>query len=240
MVPGLPISEVGGRRPMRKAAKRPAKARVTPDYLSVGRVNQKLRTRAALVAVAADFIREGKTFSVTDIADTARVSRTTAYRYFPTHEMLAAQATLVMAGSIDTDHIDQLVRGPGSPAEKVDAAIVASDTMTGKNEAMFRSVLRLSAEPPSAAGDVPRRPNYRRGWFANAIASLKEELGDSRFRQLVGALCLCSGIESTVVLQDICAMKPAEARQVKRWAGQLLLKGALAEAAGGAAVKRRA
>ena len=48
--------------------------------LSVGRVDQKLRTRDALVNVAAGFIRLGEDFSVADVADRAEVSRPTAYR----------------------------------------------------------------------------------------------------------------------------------------------------------------
>ena len=49
-------------------------------YLDLGRTNQKRRTRDVLINIAADLIRSGKPISVTDVADAAGVSRTTAYR----------------------------------------------------------------------------------------------------------------------------------------------------------------
>ena len=79
--------------------------------LKIGRVNQKLRTRDTLVNVAAEFIRRGKDFSVADVADRARVSRPTAYRYFSTPELLRAQATLFAAGRIETTALDQVAQG---------------------------------------------------------------------------------------------------------------------------------
>ncbi len=210
------------------------------NYLSVGRVNQKLRTRDALVGIAANFVRAGKPVSVAEIADAAHVSRTTAYRYFPTPEMLEAQASLLAAGSIETDHLDELVQGPGTPEDKVDGAIVASDAMTRGHEAAFRAVLRLSLEPRSdAAPELPRRPSFRPGWFNHALADLREPLGEQRFNDLVAALCHFCGVESMVVLQDVCRLNPTEAKRVKRWAAQLLLRGALLEAEKTAAKPKR-
>jgi AcrR family transcriptional regulator len=201
------------------------------DYLDSGRIYQKQRTRDLLVSVAADLLRKGEPFSIADVADTARVSRTTIYSYFPTLEMLLAQATLFMVGSIESDHVDEVARGGGSPEDKVDATIQASEEMVARHEAVFRSVLRLSSEERSTTSDkAPRRAGYRPVWFTNAISDLKAELGEPRFKRLVGALCLCCGIESTVVLRDICLMGAADARETKRWAAQLLLRGALAEA----------
>jgi AcrR family transcriptional regulator len=202
------------------------------SYLDVGRVNQKLRTRDALVTVAADFIRRGQQVSVAEVADVARVSRTTAYRYFPTQDLLHAQAALFVAGSIETDQLELLATGSGSPEEKVDAVIVGSDAMTAGHEAAFRSMLRLSlGSQGDAHNTLPRRPSYRRTWLTAALSSLRTDLGEDRFDRLVAALSLFCGIEAAIVLQDICRMKPAEAREVKRWAAQHLLHAAVHEAA---------
>src|SRR5262249_15322283 len=53
-----------------------------------GRVNQKRRTRAALVEAAKQLVGEGVTPTVAQAAEAALVSRTTAYRYFPTQDSL--------------------------------------------------------------------------------------------------------------------------------------------------------
>jgi len=208
--------------------------------LSVGRVNQKLRTRDALVNVAAGFIRLGEDFSVADVADRAEVSRPTAYRYFSTPELLRAQATLFAAGRIETDALDQIAQGSDSPKEKLDALIAGSDKMIAAHESEFRSLLRLSLEPGvNGASSLPRRPQFRRDWLSSALAELRDKLGRNRFERLVAALSLLYGIESFVVLHDVLRMKPQHATETKRWAARLLLDAALNEAGASREVQSR-
>src|SRR5918997_4358132 len=53
------------------------------------RANQKERTRAALVTAAAELLRRGAAPpTVAAAGEAAKVSRATAYRYFPTQEAL--------------------------------------------------------------------------------------------------------------------------------------------------------
>jgi AcrR family transcriptional regulator len=201
-------------------------------YLEIGRTNQKRRTRDALVSVAADLIRQGRPAPVGVVADAAQISRTTAYRYFPTAELLAAQAALVVAGKLETEHLSAIASGGGSPAAKLDAIVTGSDALVRSNEDAFRAVLRLSLREPAVddATKISRRPSIRQEWLQAALAEVKRQLGPRRFDRLVGALSLLCGVESVIVLHDICAMAPDEALEAKRWAAQQLLDGALAEA----------
>jgi AcrR family transcriptional regulator len=59
-----------------------------------GWYRQRRRTRAAIVAGAAELLQSGVTPSVGEIADAADVSRRTVYTYFPTLEQLLLDATL--------------------------------------------------------------------------------------------------------------------------------------------------
>ncbi|MGI8548966.1 MAG: TetR family transcriptional regulator, partial [Gemmatimonadaceae bacterium] len=59
-----------------------------------GRERQRGRTRKALLTAAAALIAQGRTPSVTEVADAAEVSRRTAYRYFPTPDQLLVEAAL--------------------------------------------------------------------------------------------------------------------------------------------------
>jgi hypothetical protein len=42
-------------------------------------------------------------------------------------------------------------------------------------------------------------------------------------------MCLCVGIESLVVLRDVCGLKAKEAEEVARWAAFTLLRASLRE-----------
>ena len=75
-----------------------------------GRVNQKRRTRAAIVEAAQAMLQEGVTPTVAQAAEAALVSRTTAYRYFPTQESLLVEL------SVNLDVARH--RGAGRPARR--------------------------------------------------------------------------------------------------------------------------
>ena len=51
--------------------------------MSTGRVNQKARTRAAIVEACRQLIRAGEPVTMPEVASLALVSEPTAYRYFP-------------------------------------------------------------------------------------------------------------------------------------------------------------
>src|SRR5581483_8043837 len=58
------------------------------------RVDQKLRTRAALLRAASELVAQGKSPSVAEVAESAQVSTATAYRYFPTQQALLVELPL--------------------------------------------------------------------------------------------------------------------------------------------------
>src|SRR6201987_790181 len=58
-------------------------AATEPGAPSAGRVNQKARTRAAIVQAVQDLARAGAEITMPAVARAALVSEATAYRYFP-------------------------------------------------------------------------------------------------------------------------------------------------------------
>lgn len=199
--------------------------------LTGGRVNQKLRTRNALVEVASVLLREGKTFTVADVADMARVGKTTAYRYFPTADTLIAQASAHAASQIGEQIMDQRIEGETSPAERLRLVFETADAHVEEQQHLYRTMLRLSLSNNDEDDEhPPRRSGIRQHILESAIGATRPELGDKKFSLLLDALTVMIGIEADVVLKDVCLLSTDKARTVKLWAANALLEAAGAEA----------
>lgn len=191
------------------------------------RVNQKRRTRAALVEAAQRLLEQGRTPTVADVADEALVSRATAYRYFPSHEHVLLE--VVLERSID--EINRQVHasaGSGDAAARLEGLASAIYGEIATNEAGFRSLLRHSiAQPPSAQPTVAGiRGERRLQWIEQALEPIADQLDEVTRRRLVNALALCIGAEAFVVLHDLCGLEPSEAEETLRWAAVALLSAA--------------
>jgi AcrR family transcriptional regulator len=199
---------------------------------AAGRTNQKQRTRIALKAAAAELIRAGVNPSVAQVADAALVSRSTAYRYFPTREALVAEVTLDEIVGPELDELHRVAQTPGSAADRVDAVIRADHSLVAKHQAAFRAALRAMVDPRGGdSGAVPTRPGNRLRYLAEALAPIESQLSRAQSERLVAALALCAGIESLVVTEDVCGLSSHAAESLKRWVAAALVEAALRESA---------
>ena len=187
-------------------------------------MNQKRRTRAALVQAARELLERGRTPTIGDVADEALVSRATAYRYFPTQEHLLLD--VVLERSID--EIDRAVvatAGSADAATRVDGLVSAIQDEIAANEAGFRRLLQLSIA--QSASDQPTvasiRGERRLQWIKQALEPIADEIDDDSLRRLTSALALCVGAEAFVVLRDLCGLQREEAEDTLRWSAQALV-----------------
>lgn len=195
------------------------------------RVNQKRRTRRALVEAAQRLLEQGATPTVVDVADEALVSRATAYRYFPSQEHLLLE--VVLERSIDEiDRSVQAAAGSGDAATRLEGLVSAIHDEVSANEAGFRSLLRLSvAQQASGEPTVATIRGQRRlQWIEQTLSPIAEALDTESQRRLSSAVALCLGAEAHVVLRDLCGLAAQEAKQTLLWAAQALLSSALREA----------
>lgn len=199
-------------------------------YLDSGRVNQKLRTRTVLVEVAARLIREGKPFTVAEVADIAMVGRTTAYRYFPTLERLLADAALWAATKTEQAEFERQLAEATSVPDRVHAVVDISDRSTTEHEVEYRTMLRLSLDSNQSAALMPKRIGVRAKLVTEALQGMEEELGTEAYKKLSAALSLFIGIEASIVLKDVCQLSAQEAREVKLWGARSVLDAAVKEA----------
>jgi AcrR family transcriptional regulator len=201
---------------------------VKVSELHRGRVNQKLRTRGLILASAAALVARGKTPTVTEAADAAKVSRRTAYRYFPTQEKLLTEAALE---GLREPMAAILAEAP-SGSERNDVEIRLSilveqmQSMAIRNESLLRTMIHQTVLERSSAA-LPRRGTRRIDWIEAALEPLVGRISAKDRSRLVCGLALCAGIEALLVLRDICGLTERNAIEVSRWAAQALLRNTL-------------
>ena len=198
---------------------------MSTSYEHGGRSAQKARTRAALVAAARELMAAGVTPTVEDAAAAAKISRSTAYRYFPsTRDLLVAAHPEIIATTM-------LPPNPsGEPSRRLDAVVENFSAMILDTEAQQRTMLRLSLETTSAERDVlPLRQGRAIAWIAEALDNLGGDLSDDQTAQLVRAIRATVGIEALVWLVDVAGLPRSEAVALMRWSAQALLRHALTD-----------
>ncbi|WP_067433648.1 TetR/AcrR family transcriptional regulator [Nocardioides jensenii] len=198
---------------------------MSTGYLDSGRTNQKQRTREALVRAARDLIaRGGDTPTIEEAATEAAISRTTAYRYFPT------QRDLLVAAHPEVATSSLLPEGVGDdPLDRLDAAVGAFIEMIAETETQQRTMLRLSLESATDTSALPLRQGRAVGWFAEALSVLVEQLGEDGVRRLAVAIRSAVGIEARVWLVDVAGLDGDEASAVLRSNARAILQQTLDE-----------
>lgn len=192
-------------------------------YEASGRVEQKSRTRTALVAAAREMVSRGLAPSVAEAADAAAVSRTTAYRYFPN------QRSLLAAAHPETGAESLLGEDPPTdPAARLDEVVRRFTTLILETEAQQRTMLRLSLEDdPTDRGGQPLRQGRAIGWITDALEPVRDQLTEDELHQLVLAIRSATGIEALVWLTDIGGLSRDAAVELMRWSAQSMLQAAL-------------
>jgi AcrR family transcriptional regulator len=188
-----------------------------------GRINQKHRTRDALVAAARDLVASGVTPTVEHAATAAAISRATAYRYFPN------QRALLAAAHPETQATTLLPRdAPEDPLSRLDHVITTFTQLIVDTEAQQRTMLRLSLESsPEERAMLPLRQGRAIGWIQEALSPLKDQLPDQEIRQLVLAIRSAVGIEALAWLTDVAKLTGDDAVALMRWSAHALLHAAL-------------
>jgi AcrR family transcriptional regulator len=198
---------------------------MTVPYEQIGRVNQKARTREALIAATRELLSQGVTPTMEGAAAAAAISRTTAYRYFPN-----LRALLVAT----YPHIDQVtLLGPEPPQDPAARLEIVAEDQTRRilrYEPEMRTALRLSLETTEGP-ELPMHRGLRIGWIEDALAPLRGQMPEDELRQLIYGIGATLGIEAFVWLTDIARRSREEAVVIMRSNASRLLRSALVEAA---------
>lgn len=193
------------------------------------RANQKARTRQAIVRAAGVLLARGEKPSLDEISAEARVSRATAYRYFPGLDALLSEAAV----DVLVPEPGELL-GAGAPTDPFERLALVDDTFDRacrEREVPLRLMLARMLERSVGRGtdEPPLRQNRRGPLIERALAPLEPRLGQARTKWLVNALAMIVGTEGFIALNDVVGLDRDQARAVRRWAIDALVAAALRE-----------
>jgi AcrR family transcriptional regulator len=197
------------------------------------RANQKERTRQAIVEAARKLQRQGIEPSVAQAAEAARVSRATAYRYFPTQDALLLDLGIMPL----TAPIEELVANLTSAdvetrllalLDVLNRMVISEETSMRRALSVYQDTwLRGHRDGNNSPAAV--REGRRMRWLDGVLEPLRD-LPDDQYRRLRAALALTLGADSVVIMKDVCALDDDTALDVLRWSATALLREAIHDA----------
>lgn len=192
----------------------------------------KAATFGLLLDSAMSLIRSaGHIPSVAEVALHSRVSRATAYRYFPSRTVLI---NAVMERSLGT------VRSFASPApdgrQRVRDLFHQTFPRFKEFEPQLRAAAQLSLEQWALerAGlleEEPYRRGHRVGILERALAPFAGVMAPPLLARLHHALSVVYGIEPYMILKDIWGLPDREVERTALWMADALVDAAMREAA---------
>jgi AcrR family transcriptional regulator len=193
-----------------------------------------------LLDTAMELIQEsGHIPSVAEVAARSRVSRATAYRYFPSRSVLI---TAVIDRSLGPVRSFKSTKADGR--ERVRELFVQTFPRFKEFEPQMRAALQLALEhwALERAG-LLEEETYRRGHrvriLEHAIAPLSAKLPKPVRCRLHRALSVIFGIEPWVVLKDIWGIPDREVERIALWMADAMIDAALRDAQPAPARARR-
>jgi AcrR family transcriptional regulator len=199
------------------------------------RLNQKRRTRSAILEAASNLVRAGQQPSVAEAAQAALVSKATAYRYFPT------QQSLLLEVGFEAIHPSAQSLLEGAPEDdaqvRFETVLRAVQGLMISEETLYRTLMKVTQERwLESAGRAERDPVVREGrrleYIDAAIEPLWNDLDSEALARLRCGLTLVFGIESIAILKDVCDLDSAEALKVLEWVGKTLIVASEASTSG--------
>lgn len=196
---------------------------------SRGRVQQKQRTRQALLQAVNRVLARGEVPTIDGVAAEAMVSRATAYRYYSRIDALVADA--FFTGGIPGPE-EAFDGDEGEAAERVlTVERMVHDLLLGDEIGMHviqrEFIETWLSNPPERR---PPRPGRRMPLIEAALEPFIETLGKERAQRLRNALALVIGLEALISMRDVCGLDLEETRATTRWAVTALVEQALREA----------
>jgi AcrR family transcriptional regulator len=200
-------------------------------------MNQKARTRTALLRAAAELVKEGRQPSVPEAAERALVSVATAYRYFSSADDLWWEASNLAIGHFA--EADERVEAAGTdPLTRLEALIRSIGFQMLDDQVPYRQITKTALEQWFRQAGVPEservpiRQGRRNQQIRKVLSPLHGQLPKKDLDRIARALGLVVGSEAMISLTDAVGLDVPAAKKTLLDASRWLLAGALAELMG--------
>ncbi len=182
---------------------------MTTAHERTGRVNQKLRTRAAIVEACRAVIRTGGPVTMPTVARAALVSEPTAYRYFPDLTSLLNAALAGMWPS-PAEALEPIAAS-ADPVERIAFAAEFFLRRVLSYQGAVRAMISATVTRPELAASY--RPGIRFGLIDQALDPVTGILGlpAKRLAQLKNDLAAVISADALFPLTDLCRLSPDDA-----------------------------
>ncbi len=174
-----------------------------------GRINQKTRTRLAVIDACRALIQTGATVTMPDVARAALVSEATAYRYFPDIVTLISVALDGLWPS--PDEALQSIAASDYPLARI---ACASEVFLRRLLAYQGSIRVMIAATITRPEGATLRPGLRFAWIEYALAPAEALFAPADARvlaQLKRDLAVVVSPEALFTLIDLCGLSPDDA-----------------------------
>lgn len=205
--------------------------------MSGGRVNQKARTREAILSAAIEILREGREPTVPEAADLARVSPATAYRYFTSAHDLQDEASAELFSFVtSSDEVGPAIEAAGDDVHtRLEALVRTLGWRMLTDQAPFRQQAKAGherwfAHQRSNGDPVEVRVGRRNRFIRQVLTPLEGRMTGADHEQLVAALAIGFGTEAATSLTDVSLLDPEAALEVMVMTCRWILDGALTAA----------
>jgi AcrR family transcriptional regulator len=198
----------------------------TPPARGVTAATFKLLLDTAMLLIQ----QEGRVPSVAELAVRSRVSRATAYRYFPSRSALITAVINTSLGPVRAFTSDA-----ADGRERIHALFEQTFPRFVEFEPQMRAAVQLSLEQWALerAGlleEVPYRRGHRVRILEHALAPLAPLLPKAVHARLHKALSVIYGIEPFIILKDIWGASDRETQRIALWMADAFLDAALRDA----------
>ncbi|GAA5110108.1 TetR/AcrR family transcriptional regulator [Orbus sasakiae] len=184
----------------------------------------KKRNYERLINIALEEYEHGNALSITELATKAKLSRATAYRYFPTQSELISAIVESSLGPIFQWQSDK-----DDPEERICDFLAFAFPQMLKHEGALRGALQVSLQQWAEERSTKKKQKNklirgnRKEILSTILAPLKKELSQDLYDTVIYTMSIIYGSEIFMVLKDIWQLDNEKIISLSQWIAKAVI-----------------